>query len=146
MVIVVENLPAPLDRRVWQESQALRDAGYQVTVICPKMRGFNASAENIDGIQIYRHWITDEEKERILAYQAQHPEVGYRVLTYMMMDEDIAVVSPTSTYRVLSKADRLNRWDRKPSTKGQGFDQPTKPHEQCLTSISSVRFITSLLF
>ena len=60
VVIVVENLPAPLDRRVWQESQALRDAGYQVTVICPKMRGFNASAENIDGIQIYRHWITDE--------------------------------------------------------------------------------------
>ena len=60
VVIVVENLPAPLDRRVWQESQALRDAGYKVTVICPKMRGFNASAENIDGIQIYRHWITDE--------------------------------------------------------------------------------------
>lgn len=60
VVIVVENLPAPLDRRVWQESQALRDAGYQVTVICPKMRGFNASTENIDGIQIYRHWITDE--------------------------------------------------------------------------------------
>lgn len=60
IVIVVENLPAPLDRRVWQESQALRDAGYQVTVICPKMRGYNASAENIENIQIYRHWISDE--------------------------------------------------------------------------------------
>ncbi|MGY1685901.1 glycosyltransferase family 4 protein [Geodermatophilus sp. SYSU D00867] len=35
VLIVVENLPVPLDRRVWQESRALRDAGYRVTVICP---------------------------------------------------------------------------------------------------------------
>jgi glycosyltransferase involved in cell wall biosynthesis len=60
ILIVVENLPVPLDRRVWQESCALRDAGYDVTVICPKMRGFFASYEEIDGIRVYRHWITDE--------------------------------------------------------------------------------------
>jgi glycosyltransferase involved in cell wall biosynthesis len=50
----------PLDRRVWQESCALRDAGYQVVVICPKMRGFTAPEENLEGIQIYRHWISEE--------------------------------------------------------------------------------------
>ena len=38
--IVVENLPVPLDRLVWQESCALRDAGHEVVVICPRMRGF----------------------------------------------------------------------------------------------------------
>ena len=58
--IIVENLPVPLDRRVWQESCALRDAGYQVVVICPQMRGHTEPEEVIDGIQVYRHWISEE--------------------------------------------------------------------------------------
>jgi len=57
---VVENLPVPLDRRVWQESCALRDAGYEVVVICPKMRGYTEAEEKLEGIQIYRHWISEE--------------------------------------------------------------------------------------
>lgn len=60
ILIIVENLPVPLDRRVWQESQALRDAGYEVTVICPKMRGWTQAEEKREDIQIYRHWITSE--------------------------------------------------------------------------------------
>lgn len=60
VLIIVENLPVPLDRRVWQESRALRDAGYEVVVICPKMRGYNKSSERLEDIQIYRHWISDE--------------------------------------------------------------------------------------
>jgi glycosyltransferase involved in cell wall biosynthesis len=60
ILIVVENLPVPLDRRVWQEACALRDAGYQVVVICPRMRGYMEAEELVDGIQIYRHWISEE--------------------------------------------------------------------------------------
>lgn len=60
VLIIVENLPVPLDRRVWQESCALRDAGYQVVVICPQMRGYTEPEEVVDGIQIYRHWISQE--------------------------------------------------------------------------------------
>jgi glycosyltransferase involved in cell wall biosynthesis len=60
VLIIVENLPVPLDRRVWQESCALRDAGYEVVVICPKMRGYTQSEETLDGIHIYRHWISEE--------------------------------------------------------------------------------------
>ena len=53
--IVVENLPVPLDRRVWREACALRDAGYRVSVICPKGKGFSAPYETVEGIEIYRH-------------------------------------------------------------------------------------------
>jgi glycosyltransferase involved in cell wall biosynthesis len=53
--IVVENLPVPLDRRVWKEACALRDAGYRVSVICPKGKGFSTGYEALDGIDIYRH-------------------------------------------------------------------------------------------
>ncbi|MCC7047355.1 MAG: glycosyltransferase family 4 protein [Alphaproteobacteria bacterium] len=55
VLIVVENLPVPPDRRVWQECQALVAAGYGVSVICPKGRGYEKSFETIDGVDIYRH-------------------------------------------------------------------------------------------
>jgi glycosyltransferase involved in cell wall biosynthesis len=62
VLILVENLPVPFDRRVWQEACALRDSGHQVTVICPQMRGYTQPEEVLEGIQIYRHWISGEAK------------------------------------------------------------------------------------
>ncbi len=55
ILIIVENLPVPFDRRVWSEATALRDAGYLVSVICPKGRGYETPEETIDGIHVYRH-------------------------------------------------------------------------------------------
>lgn len=55
VLIIVENLPVPFDRRVWLESTTLHQAGYHVSVICPKDKGFEKSYEVIDGIHIYRH-------------------------------------------------------------------------------------------
>ncbi|QIF04098.1 glycosyltransferase family 4 protein [Roseimicrobium sp. ORNL1] len=62
VLIIVENLPVPLDRRVWQEACALRDAGHEVTVICPQMRGYTEAEEVLEGIQIYRHRSRGEAK------------------------------------------------------------------------------------
>lgn len=55
VLIIVENLTVPLDRRVWQEAQSLRDAGYQVSVICPKGGRYTAAYELLDGIHVFRH-------------------------------------------------------------------------------------------
>ena len=74
-------------------------------------------------------WLNDWEKQSIIAYYLDHPLEGYRRLTYMMMDDDLVAVSPSSVYRVLKNADLLNRWNPKPSKKGDGFTQPLKPHE-----------------
>jgi glycosyltransferase involved in cell wall biosynthesis len=54
--IIVENQPVPFDRRVWQEARALLAAGYRVSIISPKAPGCEASAETLEGIEIYRHW------------------------------------------------------------------------------------------
>lgn len=59
-LIIVENLPVPMDRRVWQEAKTLKANGYDVSVICPKMRGCTKSYELLDGIEIYRHKIACE--------------------------------------------------------------------------------------
>jgi len=55
VLILVENLPSPFDRRVWQEACSLRDAGYLVSIICPTGRGYERKFEAIDGIHIYRY-------------------------------------------------------------------------------------------
>ena len=55
VLILVENLPSPFDRRVWQEATALKDAGYGVSIICPTGRGCEKHFEEIDGIAIYRY-------------------------------------------------------------------------------------------
>jgi glycosyltransferase involved in cell wall biosynthesis len=55
ILIIVENLPCPFDRRVWQEARTLSGAGYTVSIICPKGPGFERGHEVIDGIAIYRH-------------------------------------------------------------------------------------------
>ncbi len=55
ILIIVENLTVPLDRRVWQEAQSLRDAGYTVSVICPRGGKYTASYELLDGVHVFRH-------------------------------------------------------------------------------------------
>ncbi|KAA6441180.1 glycosyltransferase family 4 protein [Dyadobacter flavalbus] len=55
ILIVVENLPVPFDRRVWQEANTLKEQGAKISIICPKMKGYTQSREVIDGIEIYRH-------------------------------------------------------------------------------------------
>ena len=54
ILIIVENLPVPFDRRVWQESLALVSAGAEVSVICPKGKGYEADEEVIEGVRVYR--------------------------------------------------------------------------------------------
>ena len=55
VLIVVENLPLPFDRRVWQEARTLKAAGAIVSVICPTGKGFEQRYEVIEGIHIHRH-------------------------------------------------------------------------------------------
>ncbi|MGD0754903.1 MAG: glycosyltransferase family 4 protein [Bacteroidales bacterium] len=62
ILIIVENLPVPFDRRVWQEANTLLDNGAKVSIICPKMKDYLASFEVINGIEIYRHYLPFEAR------------------------------------------------------------------------------------
>ncbi|MCS3579048.1 glycosyltransferase family 4 protein [Bradyrhizobium elkanii] len=72
ILIIVENLPVPFDRRVWCEATSLRKAGYEVSVICPKGRGHDESYECLEGIHIYRHPMPVEARG-IAAYLIEYP-------------------------------------------------------------------------
>jgi glycosyltransferase involved in cell wall biosynthesis len=55
VLIIVENLPVPFDTRVWKEASSLQANGYEVTVLCPRGKGFARRHEVIDDVHIYRH-------------------------------------------------------------------------------------------
>ena len=55
ILIIVQNLPVPFDRRVWLESRTLTENGYKVSVISPKSKEYDKSYEVLDHIAIYRY-------------------------------------------------------------------------------------------
>ena len=76
VLIIVENLPVPFDRRVWSEATTLRDAGHSVSVICPKGSGYQRSYEVIEGISIYRHPLPVEARG-VAAYFIEYPIASF---------------------------------------------------------------------
>ena len=83
-------------------------------------------------------WIEDWERKAIVDFHDINPLEGYRRLTFMMLDQNVAAVSPATTYRVLKAAGRLDRWNRAPSKKGTGFVQPLKAHDHWHVDISYI--------
>lgn len=81
------------------------------------------------GVPPKSHWLTETEKAAIINYYADHRQTGYRRLAYMMLDADVAAVSPSSVYRVLQTAGLLRPTTAQPTQKGQGFNQPQQPHQ-----------------
>jgi glycosyltransferase involved in cell wall biosynthesis len=72
VLIVVENLPVPLDRRVWLEATTLTAHGYQVSVICPTGRGWDKPYEVIEGVHIYRYPEPPEAHSGAVAYAREY--------------------------------------------------------------------------
>lgn len=83
-------------------------------------------------------WLAEWEKQAILDFYRQHPGEGYRRLTYMMLDADLVAVSPSSVWRVLSRAGLLRKWNGKKSLKGTGFEQPPEPHQHWHIDVSYI--------
>jgi putative transposase len=91
-------------------------------------------------------WLAEWEKHAIIDYHNCHPLDGYRRLTFMMLDDDVVAVSPTSVYRVLKSAGLLDRRRWAPSKKGTGFVQPDGPHKHWHLDISYVNLAGTFYF
>lgn len=101
-----------------------------------------------------KHWLTPEEREAIIDFartfigsHQYYLHDGYRRIAYMGIDENRFACSPTTVYRVLSKAGLLQKWQGKTSnTKGKGFKQPLEAHKEWHTDIKYINFKGTFLF
>jgi len=112
ILIIVQNLPVPFDRRVWLESKTLTEHGYKVSVISPKSKEYIKSHEVIDDISIYRYRIPFEAEgklsyvaEFLLAWLAT-AWLSLRVLWREGFDV-IQACNPPDTYFLLGRIYKL---------------------------------------
>lgn len=83
------------------------------------------------------HFLLEDERQAVLRFKREHPEIGYRRLAWMMVDQSVAAVSPSSVLRILREANLSTRWTQ-PAGEAhrKGFVQPLAPHEQWHSDIS----------
>jgi len=94
IVIIVENLPLPFDRRVWQECRALVADGWRVSAICPKSTRHPESFEELEGVSIYRHALPIEARGS-LAFMVEYVWALFheaRLLTEIAFKEGFDVI------------------------------------------------------
>ena len=136
------------ERTGWTVRRILKRLGM------PKSRYYEwkkrAEQERLDDLVpgargLRRGAILPEEKEAVVDFALAHPRDGYRRLAWMMVDEDVAYVSPSSVYRILKEADLLYRWKRS-RPKGKKPPEPTEPNERWHTDIMYLRVQDSWYF
>ena len=91
-------------------------------------------------------WLEDWERQAILDFHDRHPLDGYRRLAFMMLDDDVVAVSPSTVYRTLKAAGRLDRRKFSPSKKGSGFVQPLVAHQHWHIDISYLNVAGTFYF
>lgn len=91
-------------------------------------------------------WLEDWERRAILDFHDRHPLEGYRRLAFMMLDDDVVAVSPSTVYRTLKAGGRLDHRKFSPSKKGTGFVQPLIAHEHWHVDISYLNVAGTFYF
>lgn len=111
VLIIVQNLPVPLDRRVWLECQALRDSGYTVSVICPKGPG-DPARHDVDGVALYKYTPAPEAKNAWgFAYEFGYSWLRTAWLSLRVRREQgfdiLQACNPPDTYWLLARLWKL---------------------------------------
>jgi transposase InsO family protein len=83
--------------------------------------------------------VLPSERNAILDYALQHPEVRHRELAWKMVDEGVCGVSSSTVYRVLGQADLVCRWSPRGKSKGGKPDAPTRPNQRWETDLRYVK-------
>jgi transposase InsO family protein len=96
------------------------------------------SLEDRVGKRCRLYEVLPEERTAICEYALGFPKIGYRKLTWMMIDAGVACVGESTVYRVLSEADLLSRWKRSAASGGEYHFRPTGPNQQWHTDVMYV--------
>jgi putative transposase len=91
-------------------------------------------------------WLEEWERQAILDFHDRNPLDGYRRLAFRMLDDDVVAVSPSTVYRTLKAAGRLDRRRFAPSKKGTGFVQPLVAHQHWHVDISYLNLAGTFYF
>ena len=93
------------------------------------------------------HYLLPEEREAVVKFKIENPQLGYRRLTWMMIDQNVAYVSPASVLRILTENGLNTVWTQPGrAKKPNGFVQPTKIHQHWHVDIAYINVMGSFMF
>ena len=121
----------------WSKSEILKRLGVgrtQQSLFRRKVRRCGKRLRKINQI-------TEDEKEKIIRYAEEHPGIGYMKLAYMMMDEEVAYVKPSSVYLVLKKAGFYAKKEVKSVAQAEFIEKPTGIHQMWHTDIAYIKIL-----
>ena len=93
------------------------------------------SLEDRPGTPCRVYEVLPEERSAISEFALRYPKIGYRKLTWMMVDMRVACVGESTVYRILGEADLLSRWKRSTVSSGEYHFRPTAPNQQWHTDV-----------
>lgn len=123
-------------RSGWQVYRTLAALGVPRSVYYAWKRRENL--EDRTGKPCRAYEVLAEERTAICDFALLYPKIGYRKLTWMMVDALVACVGESTVYRVLSDADLLSRWKRSVASSGEYNFRPTAPNQQWHTDVMYV--------
>lgn len=131
---VVDFMKKWAEKTETPQTRIVRTAGLPVSTFYHWQERYGKASEH--HAQVPRdHWLEEWEKKAIIDFHGKYPLEGYRRLAYMMLDQEVVAVSPSSVYRVLHEAGLLGK-GAPPSRKGTGFAQPSAVHQHWHIDVS----------
>jgi putative transposase len=94
-------------------------------------------AEPVRAVQPYE--ALPQEKEAVLRYARQHPELRHRELAWRMVDEDVSYLSPSTVYRILKTANLVCPWRRRKKRSRAEEEKATRPNERWATDLMQIQ-------
>ena len=88
-------------------------------------------------VQVYE--ALPEEKEAVLAFAREHPEIRHRELAWRMIDEDVAYLSASTVYRVLCEAQLICPWKRREKRYREDWEKARQCDERWATDILQLK-------
>jgi transposase InsO family protein len=104
------------------------------------------SLQDKTGTRCRLYELLPEERVAICQFALAYPKIGYRKLTWMMVDRAVVCVGESTVYRVLSEADLLSRWKRSAASSGEYHFRPTGPNQQWHTDVMYVWVLARFYF
>jgi putative transposase len=141
---VIEIVKQTKVRSRWSAERTLLALGVPRSVYYAWLR--RTSLEDRSGRPCRVYEVLAEERDAICGYALRFPRIGYRKLTWMMVDADIACVGESTVYRVLSERDLLSRWKRSERSPGTYDFRPTSPNQQWHTDVMYVWVLCRFYF
>lgn len=140
MPVIMETVMTTIERSEWPLNRILTTLGLSRSTFYRWLRFYNGRTKREPDRRFNAFETLSEEKEAVIKFADEHPEMHYRELAYRMLDAGIAALDPSTVYRVLDEAGRMQKRVEEYRKKMGTLERATHPNEVWASDYAEIRF------